>query len=130
MITPEEQMEICKAITKACMWGHSGLGSVIIDKLQAKLPTDPTWQRVHAANEKIAKHEAVGVVTDEKDLQGYIRGGYLLCNYSPGELSIHYPHRGGGLCKYVVGELADKYGELYDSWNFEAHQRRRQAERL
>ena len=108
------------------MWGHGGIGSVIVDTLQKRFPTDPSWQKVRATHEKAAKREEVGVVTDEKELRMYVQQGYDLCNYEPGQLSIHNPGRyGGGLHMYVVGELADKYGELYDAHNFRAVQYRK-----
>lgn len=129
-MTPEEQIAICKAIAKSCMWGQGGLGMVILDELQRVCPTDQahSWRAVHDAHEKEARREAVGVVTSEEEIKYYIRERYYLCNYQPGELSIHYPsHIGGGLCKYVVGELAEKFGPIYDPHNWEVFQKRASA---
>lgn len=122
----DEQVLICKAIAKSCMWGHGGIGSVITDKLQKSLPTDPSWQEVYTHNEKQAKYEAVGVVKDEEEIESYLRLGYPLYNYSPGELQIHNKREyGGGLHKYILGDLANKYGELYDPHNFKVVQYRK-----
>jgi hypothetical protein len=55
-----------------------------------------------------------GFVADETMIEWYLSQGYYLCNYEPGRLSIHYPDRsGGGLCTYIVGNLAEKYRPRY-----------------
>jgi hypothetical protein len=127
-MTTDEQILVCKAIAKSCMWGHSGIASVIVDKLQESLPTEPYWQQLYNQNEKQAKYEAVGVVKYEEEIDRYIHLGYLLCNYTPGELQFHIPRiYGGGLFKYILGDLADKYGEIYDPYNFKCVQHRKAA---
>lgn len=127
-MTDDEQDTICKVIAASCMWGFGGIGSVILDKLQARLPQARDWRKVHEALQQSAKYEAVGVVKSEAEIDRYLKDGFTLCNYAPGELSIFYPRTlGGGLCKYIVGDLADKYGVMHDPWNFRAHKLRAAA---
>ena len=106
------------------MWGHGGIGSVIIDGLQKKFPTKPTWREVMDANSKTAKHEAVGVVKSEDELQRWLSQGYWLTNYEPGELSLFNPPPMNGLAMYVLGELAEKYAPRHDPWNYRVFQER------
>lgn len=120
-----EQDTICTAIAQACMWGHGGIGSVIIDKLDASMPMQVSWSERMKAVSRVAKHKAVGVVNDNGQIERLRGRGYSVCNYSPGELQIHNPRQfGGGLYKYILGGLADELGPLYDPWNFRVHQER------
>lgn len=123
-MTEDEQTKICKIITKACMWGHGGVGDVILEKLDKAFPMERSWLDVHKKNARTARHESVGVITTEEEIKHYLYNpDYMFCNYQPGELSIHGA-RGGGLYKYVTGPLADKYGKLFDSWNYRVYQER------
>lgn len=123
-MTNEEQMMICKAIARSCMWGQRGIGSVILDELQKQFPMERKWQEVHREHAKEAKREAVGVVKDEAELQFWLSRGYWLCNYEPGELSLFNPPPMNGLHMYVVGEMADQYGKLHDPHNYGVCQQR------
>lgn len=124
-MTEAEQTAICKIIQKSCMWGHGGIGSVILDGLQKKFPMKRDWHDVHTKNARKARHEACGVVSNEDEIKRYLDRGYRLTNYRPGELSIFHPRAsGGGLYKYITGALADKYGQRYDAWNFRVYQER------
>lgn len=121
-MTSEEQIKICKVIAKACMWGHGSIAIVILGGLQEKMPTDPNWEAVYSDNVKTAAREAVGIVKDEAELLGWLSRGYWLTNYEPGELSLFNPRPMNGLAKYVVGDLADKYGRTHDQWNFDIYE--------
>lgn len=124
-MTPKNQKAVCMAIAKACMWGQGGIASVILDDLQQALPTEPSWHDVYRGNHRQAVRDVVGVITDESELLFYIQQGYRLTNYQPGEMSLHRPSPAGGLVKLVSAELAEKYGPVYDSWNYQVHQARR-----
>lgn len=127
-MTDEEQDAICKAIAASCMWGHGGIGAVILDDLQERLPQARDWRAVHEAVKTSARHEAVGVADTELEIERLLTDGYALCNYQPGELAIFRPRKfGGGLHKYIIGDLADKYGKQHDEWNFRAHKLRAEA---
>lgn len=120
-MTNGEQVLVCKIIAKACMWGNGGLASVIIEELDKKLKQKENWSSVFKANKRISEYEATGVIKDEEELRSYLGRGYTLHNYKPGELALFFPGIGRGLAKYVVGELADKYGEIYDKHNFNCY---------
>lgn len=119
------QRVICKEIIKACMWGHMGIASCIFENLDERLPREHSWQELARSLETEARHEAVGVVTTEEEVGEYLNSRYRLTNYSPGELKIFWNYRGGGLHKYIVGPLAEKYGKIHDPWNFGVYERRR-----
>lgn len=119
----EEQEKICKALAITCMWGHGGIKSVILDRLQANLPQTESWHAVSTRVSDPAIREHIGVITKDDELQYYLRSGYYLCNYTPDGMNLHAP-RGGGLHKYVSAELAAKYGPIHDAWNFRVYQQR------
>jgi hypothetical protein len=123
-MTENEQIKVCKAIASACMWGQGGLAHVIIEKLEENVKCKDKWEDVFKENKKNAEYETTGIVKDEKELEYYLSQKYTLHNYQPGELALFYPWLGGGLAKYIVGDLADKYGEIYDSWNFRVYKER------
>jgi len=105
----EERVTICKAIAVACMWGHGGIGSVIIESLDKKLPRDPTWKQLYDANIKEAKREAVGVITDETLLRSRLERGYHLTNWDEDGCSLFNPPPMNGLSAYVAKDLAEKF---------------------
>lgn len=121
-MTNDEQIAICKAIAKSCMWGQSGIASVILDEFERKLPMQ--WRGVYDAHAREAKREAVGVVTDEAEVHRLLRRGYWLTNYQPGEMSIFNPPPMNGLYMYLSAELAERYGPNYDSHNYAVWQSR------
>lgn len=108
-MTEEERIETCKAIAVSCMWGHSGLASVIIERLDKALPSDPTWRQTYDANAKAAKRESVGVITDEKSLKSKLQRGYWLTNWDEDGCSLFNPPPMNGLAQYVSKELAEIY---------------------
>lgn len=124
-MTPDEQKTICKAVVQATMWGYSGIAAVTMDKLQDSLPTDPSWGSITHSVRKEAEYEAVGVVTTRAEILRYLRAGYRICNYEPGELQIHNSSiAGGGLHKYIIGDLVEEFGAEYDPHNFRVFKRR------
>jgi hypothetical protein len=126
-MTKEDQSIVCKTVIKACMWGHGGIASVIMDNLQRDCPTEPPWDDIRRSLEKESRYEAVGSLRTEEEVRPYLAAGYIICNYEPGELSVHYPsRRGGGLCTYIVGPLADALAPLYDAHNYRVYQKRKE----
>ena len=126
MMTKEEQIKICKAISASCMWGHGGIGSVIIEKLDKTVKCADKWADVFKSSKKQGEYDAVGVISNEDELRRKISDGYTIHNYKSGELSVFRPRiYGGGLHMYVLGELADKYGKIYDPHNFEVYEYRK-----
>lgn len=115
-MTEEEQIAACKAIAASCMWGNSGLASVIIERLDKAIPCDPTWRQVYDANAKAAKRESVGVLSDEKTLKWMLQRGYWLTNWNEDGCCLFNPPPMNGLSQYVSKELAEKYRS--DRWPF------------
>lgn len=107
-MTEEERIAICKAIAASCMWGHGGIAAVIIQALEKKLPAEVSWQQIYAENEKTAKRESVGVITDEAELQSRLRNGYWLTNWDDDGCSLFNPPPMNGLSAYVSKELAQR----------------------
>lgn len=107
-MSPEEQAAICKAIAVSCMWGHGGLGSVILDELQTRLPATRPWHEVHAEVAKQARRESVGVVTKREQLDWYLKQGYWLTNYDDDGCELFNPRPMNGLAKYVSLELTNE----------------------
>ncbi len=127
----EDQIAICKAAYKAGFPGNTGMSMCFVDELQRVFPEFDDWRRVFDASQKDAELEKFGVLTTDEQIGGYIRSGHFLCNYEPGRLSVHYPSRaGGGLCTYITGQLAEKYGRQYDNWNFNVYRHRAGLPRL
>lgn len=121
-MTRDEQILICKAIAKMAMWGRGdGCLPQDLDKI---LPMTPSWQETYAAHKREAEHEHAGVVKDEEEVRFWLARGYRLTNYSPGEMMLFNPPPMGGLSKYLVGELAEKYGPIYDAHNFAVYKHR------
>lgn len=123
-MTNDEQVAICKAIARSCMWGQGGIGSVILDELQKRLPMGRPWQEVYREHQRQTEYEAVGIVKDEAEISYLLSRGYWLTNYSPGELAVFNPPPMNGLHKYITGELADRYGAIHDAWNFNVYKQR------
>lgn len=119
-----EAVSICKAIKKSCMWGHNGLGEVIVEKI-AKCFPDTDWYGIYKANEQEAKYQEVGVIRTREEFDRFVnsrndrwesRPHFSYSN--PDELSIH-GGKGEGLLKYVLGPLARELGQEHDPHNFE-----------
>jgi hypothetical protein len=109
-MTRDEQEQICRTIAVSCMWGQGGIASVILDGLDRKGPKiDSTWREVYRSVEKDARRQSVGVITDEKELDLYLRDRYWLVNYDEDGCSLFNPPPMNGLAKYVSKELADKH---------------------
>ena len=104
-----ERTTICKAIARSCMWGQGGIASIILDRLQEVLPTDPSWREMYREHEKAAKREAVGVIDDEDKLRFWLRRGYWLVNFDADGASLFNPPPMNGLYSYVSKDLAEKY---------------------
>ena len=104
-MTAHEQIQICKVLAIACMWGQGGICSVILDDLDKKMPMDPSWQQTFADHRKEATREHIGVITDENELRGYLNRGYWLVNGD----SLFNPPPMNGLRKYVRKDLYDKF---------------------
>lgn len=108
-MTREEQITICKILARTCAWGSSAYAESVVKELQHSLPLPDGWLEVYQQHLQESIYEAVGVVKDEARVRWFMGEGYYFCNYKPGELQIHFPrHCGGGLSKYVLGDLADK----------------------
>lgn len=109
-MTRDEQIAICKALEKACMWGYGGIKLNILDELDKKIQMAPSWRDTASEYSKEAQYEAVGTLKTDEEIQNKLRDGYRLCNPGIGELQVHRPERyGGGLAYYVTGRLADKW---------------------
>ena len=109
-MTNEEQEKICRAIAVSCMWGQGGIASVILEGLDKTGPkTDTSWREVYSSVAKDARRQSMGVITDAKELDGYLRRGYWLVNYDEDGCSLFNPPPMNGLAKYVSKELADKH---------------------
>lgn len=61
-----------------------------------------------------------------RTIEDWVWGKYKLCGYQPGRISLHHPEPYGGLYFHIEGEIADKLGRIYDSWNYNVYQRRKQ----
>lgn len=121
-----EQRIVCKAIIRACMWGYGGLADCVFERLDKRSPQEYSWIELARSLDKEVRYEAVGVLTTEDDIVYYLdHPDYRFTNYSPGELQIFWNHTGGGLHKYIIGPLAEKYGKIHDPWNFGVYERRR-----
>lgn len=123
-MTEAECIEICKAVACACMWGHGGIGGVVIENLQRRLPLEPSWWLLYCAHKQAAEDEAVGYVKDQIELNALLSRGYRLYNYSPGRISVHNPAPMGGLYKFIVGSWADELGPIHDAHNYRVYQER------
>lgn len=123
-ITKNEQIIICKILAKVSMWGHGWVGSTVTEELDKQLTCNLSWEDLYEKNKVGGEDEATGTITDEKELENYLHLRYQLCNYEPGRLDLFYPQPYGGLFKVIVGELAERYGKLYDPHNYEVYQYR------
>ena len=119
-----EQVAICKAIARSCMWGHGGIASVIVERIAKTVAAPEDWGKVFRENKRAAEYEAVGIITDRAELDRLLACGHYCCNYRHGELAVFNPPPMNGLYKYIIGSLADEYGERYDSWNYRIYQNR------
>lgn len=126
-MTDDEQKIICMEIAKSCMWGNGGIAAVIIEKLDQAIPMNTPWGVAYRAHGREARREAVGVIRDEAELVALLSRGYWLCNYQPGQMSLNSPPPTNGLARYVVGDLAEKYGKTHDAWNYGICERERAA---
>lgn len=109
-MTRDEQEQICRTIAVSCLWGQGGIASVILDGLDRKGPnTGTTWREVYGSIAKDARRQSVGVITDEKELDRYLRDRYWLVNFDEDGCSLFNPPPMNGLAKYVSKELADKH---------------------
>jgi hypothetical protein len=108
-MTPEEQIKICNAITVSCMWGQGGISSVILERLQKFIPTDPSWESVARQHSRKAELDHIGIITDENELKSKMSRGYWLCNFENDVAALFNPPPMNGLCKYVEIKLAEKY---------------------
>jgi len=113
-MTEEERIEICKSIAIACMWGQGGIGSVILEAFDKRLPSEPTWHDLHNSIAEDARRESVGTIDDEEDLRWRLSRGYWLTNYDDRGCALFNPQPMNGLSKYVSKRLAEKYP--YKSW--------------
>lgn len=76
--------------------------------------TDTAWREVYQSVAKDARRKSIGVVTDAKELDGYLRRGYWLVNYDEDGCSLFNPPPMNGLAKYVSKELAEKHKQRQD----------------
>lgn len=104
-----ERLKIVESIIQACMWGHGGVASLILERLDKALPAEPSWRDLYAQNSKRVRREAVGVITDETVLVERLRRGCWLVNYDEDGCSLFNPPPMNGLASYVSKELAEKY---------------------
>jgi hypothetical protein len=113
----DTQLRVCMALVKS---GHTEICSDLRKMFTTEVPFS-----VVCATRELKDHVDLtshGFEPDERMIQKYIDDRYSLCNYRPGRLSIHYPDRhGGGICTYIIGELAEKYGALYDPRSYAAY---------
>ena len=68
--------------------------------------------------------EIYGVESSRSELDGYLRHGARLTNYSPGKIDLFGVHHCSGCIGQVYGQLADELGKKHDSWNFGVWERR------
>lgn len=109
-MTNEEQEQICRTIAVSCMWGQGGIASVILEGLDKSGPkSEMRWRDVYQTVAKDARRQSMGVITDAKELEGYLRRGYWLVNYDEDGCSLFNPPPMNGLAKYVSKELADNH---------------------
>lgn len=108
-MTDDEQVQICKVMAAACMWGQGGIASVILEGLNKKVPLARSWVAVYRENAETAKKEHMGVLSDEEELRRYLGRGYWLTNGD----SLFNPPPMNGLCTYVSPELYTKYAPTY-----------------
>jgi len=66
-----------------------------------------------------------GMELTEERLRDYLWKGYWLTNYSPGKLDIFGPPPSNGCYGHIYGELAEKFGGIYDHHNYEIYERRK-----
>jgi hypothetical protein len=95
------------------MWG-SGLGTVIMDKLDKHLPAMPTWRDMYDSHEDDAEREAVGTIDDEEDLKFWLSRGYHLTNFDEKGCMLFCPPPRNGLYKFVSKRLADAHSARLD----------------
>jgi len=76
-------------------------------------------------HEKRVKRGAIvfgGGTINKKELERLLVKGYRLCNFKPNYLSIHNPEcYGGGQAGEIFGSLANEFGKIYDSHNYQVH---------
>lgn len=109
-MTDDEQEQICRTIAVSCMWGQGGIASVILEGLDKSGPkTAKLWRDVYQSVAKDARRRSMGVITDAKELEGYLRRGYWLVNFNEDGCSLFNPPPMSGLAKYVSKELADNH---------------------
>jgi len=104
-----ERVIICKALAEGSLWGQGGHISVLLEKLDKRLPGTPTWGQLYTEHEKNARHEYLGVITDDKILQNRLNRGCWLTNWDDDGCSLFNPPPTNGLNCYVSKELADRY---------------------
>lgn len=112
-MTDDERIQIVKALACSHMWGQGGVASVFLEMLDARLPANPSWVRLHAEHCKEAEREHMGVLDNDDRLNEYLRRGYWLTNYDEDGCSLFNPPPMNGLCTYVSKRLADKYCRPY-----------------
>lgn len=107
-MTEEEKISICKAICLSCMWGHGGIGSIVIEKLDEYLPQEYTWKEMLKKHSSKFIREHIGVISEEKELLSYLYRGYWITNFDDHGASLFNPPPMNGLYKYISKELSDK----------------------
>jgi len=63
-----ERLQVVRAIVESCMWGHGGLASGILERLDKFLPADPSWGSIFRDNQKLIRREYMGVSRQLADL--------------------------------------------------------------
>lgn len=105
-MTEEEQVAICRQLAVTCMWGQSGIANVLLDGLDRNVHAPKPWREVYAEHAKSAERDAVGVITDREELNGYLRQRYWLTSFDDDGCSLFNPPPMNGLARYVSKELA------------------------
>lgn len=108
-MTEDERVAVCKAITISCMWGHGGIGSVILDRLDKTMPHETSWRKLHDDNAKETRRDSVGVISDRDELERKLRRGFWLTNWDEDGCALFNPPPMNGLDMYVSKPLADAY---------------------
>lgn len=109
-MTEDERMKICEAIAVSCMWGHGGLGSCIVERLDKTLPEETSWKKMYDAHAKEFQRRSIPTVADEAELRYWLDLGYSLHNWDDQGCSLFRSRKsGGGLFKYVGRDLAETY---------------------
>lgn len=123
-LSTENQRLIAKAIASGTR--YSGGGAAVAGRIDDYFSvTRPTEEVIREVSREVAL-EDTGVVSDTTEIKRLLSLGFRICNYAPGQVSIHYPDAsGGGLYRYVVGEMADELGRQYDAHNYAVVQMRR-----